>query len=85
MREKEGERSAIEDEEVAMRAQAGDQIRVKSHRVGAPDRCGEVVEARGPNGGPPLVVRWDDTGHETLFFPGSDAVVEGPTSAVASS
>jgi hypothetical protein len=27
-------------------------------------------------GGPPYIVRWDDTGHETLFFPGSDAVVE---------
>jgi hypothetical protein len=21
-------------------------------------------------------VRWEDTGHETLFFPGSDAVVQ---------
>jgi hypothetical protein len=35
-----------------------------------------VVEVRGPDGTPPFVVRWDDSGHEVLFFPGPDAVIE---------
>ena len=30
----------------------------------------------GEDGGPPFVVRWEDDGHEGLFFPGSDAVIE---------
>jgi hypothetical protein len=59
-----------------MEAQQGDRVRVKGHHVGEPDRCGEVVEARGPGGTAPFVVRWDDSDHEVLFFPGSDAVME---------
>ena len=27
-------------------------------------------------GGPPYRVRWGDSGHEALFFPGSDAYVQ---------
>ncbi len=59
-----------------MRASVGDRIIIKGHRVGEHDRDGEVLEVRGADGGPPYVVRWGDTGHETLFFPGSDAVVQ---------
>lgn len=59
-----------------MRASVGDRIIIKGHRVGEHDRDGEVIEVRGTDGGPPYVVRWGDTGHETLFFPGSDAVVQ---------
>jgi len=59
-----------------MRAACGDQLIVRGHITGQPDRKGEVIEARGPDGGPPFVVRWDDTGHTTLFFPGSDCVVQ---------
>jgi hypothetical protein len=59
-----------------MRAQPGEQIRVRGHHHGEPDRCGLVVEVRGPDGTPPFVVRWDDAGHEVLFFPGPDAVIE---------
>ena len=58
-----------------MRAQPGEQIRVRGHHHGEPDRCGLVVDVRGPDGTPPFVVRWDDTGHEVLFFPGPDAVI----------
>lgn len=61
-----------------MRAQVGDRVRVKGHHVGDPDRCAEVVEVRGADGGPPFVVRWDDADHTTLFFPGSDCIVEHP-------
>ena len=59
-----------------MQAAIGDRIVVKGHHIGQPDRDCEVVAVRGPEGGPPYVVRWGDTGHETLFFPGSDASVQ---------
>jgi Domain of unknown function (DUF1918) len=59
-----------------MQAHVGDQIRIRPHHVDEPDRCGEIIEVRGPDGGPPFVVRWDESGHEVLFFPGNDAVVE---------
>jgi hypothetical protein len=58
-----------------MRAQVGDWIVVKGHRVGEPDREAEIVELRGPDGSPPYVVRWFEDGHVGLFFPGPDAVV----------
>ena len=57
-----------------MKAAVGDRIIIKGHRVGEPDRDCEVLEVRGPEG--PFFVRWGDTGHETLFFPGSDARVQ---------
>lgn len=56
-----------------MRAQVGDMIVVSGHRIGEPDRTGEILEVHGKEGAPPYVVRWDDTGHEGLYFPGSDA------------
>lgn len=58
-----------------MRADVGDRIVIRSHRMGEPVRDAEVL-ATGPNGEPPFRVRWSDTGHEGLFFPGSDAYVE---------
>jgi hypothetical protein len=59
-----------------MQAKPGDRIVIKAHHIGEPDRDCEVLEVHGADGGPPYVVRWGDTGHETLFFPGSDAVVQ---------
>ncbi|MGD9793267.1 MAG: DUF1918 domain-containing protein [Acidimicrobiia bacterium] len=59
-----------------MKAAVGDRLVVKGHHVGEPDRDALVLEVHGPDGGPPYVVRWSDTGHETLFFPGSDAAVQ---------
>jgi hypothetical protein len=59
-----------------MHASVGDRIVIKGHHVGEPVRDGEVLEVRGPEGGPPYLVRWGDTGHESLFFPGSDAAIE---------
>ena len=58
-----------------MKAAVGDELIIKGRHVGDPDRKGEIVEV-GADGGPPFHVRWDDTGHTTLFFPGPDAVVE---------
>ena len=68
-----------------MQASPGDVLRVNGRRVGVPDRSAHVVEARGPGGTAPFLVRWDDTGHETLFFPGTDAFVEHHESSGASS
>ena len=59
-----------------MRANAGDRIVIKGHRVGEPERECEVLEARGPEGGSPYFVRWGD-GSEALIYPGSDATVVG--------
>ena len=59
-----------------MHAHPGDQIRIKGHHVGDIERCGEILAARGADGSPPFVVRWDDSGHEVVFFPGNDAVID---------
>jgi len=59
-----------------MRAAIGDKIVVRGHRVGEHDREGVILAVEGPDGGPPYRVRWDDDGHEGVFFPGADAVVE---------
>jgi hypothetical protein len=59
-----------------MQVQPGDQIRVRGRRTGQPDRTGQILEVRGLDGAPPYRVRWDDSGHEVLFFPGTDAMVE---------
>ena len=59
-----------------MKASKGDRLIIKGHRVGEPDRDAEILEVRGPDGGPPYVVRWSEDGHEGLFFPGSDAQVQ---------
>ena len=59
-----------------MRASVGDRMIIKGHHLGEPDRDGEILEVRGPDGEPPFVVRWDDDGHTGLFFPGPDAAVE---------
>ena len=58
-----------------MRAQVGDKIVIRSAHVDEPVRDGEVLEVRGADGAPPYRVRWSDTGHEALFFPGPDATV----------
>ena len=59
-----------------MRASVGDRMVIKGHYVGEPDRDGEILEVRGPNGEPPFTVRWEEDGHIGLFFPGPDARVE---------
>ena len=58
-----------------MHASVGDRIEIRGHRIGEPSRSCEVLEARGPDGTAPFRVRWDDSGHETIFFPGPDASV----------
>ena len=59
-----------------MRASVGDRIVIKGHRVGDPERDCVVVGVENADSEPPYVVRWEDSDHETLFFPGPDARVE---------
>ena len=59
-----------------MKAAVGDRIVVRGSRMGQPDRDCEVLEVRGDDGGVPYLVRWGDTGHVGLIFPGSDALVQ---------
>lgn len=58
-----------------MRASVGDRILVHGAHVADHERDGEIVEVRGEAGAPPYLVRWSDTGHETLIFPGPDATI----------
>lgn len=55
-----------------MHAAVGDRIIVASATLGAPARDGEILDVRGTNGEAPYLVRWSETGRESLFFPGPD-------------
>jgi hypothetical protein len=59
-----------------MYAAVGDRLVIHAHTLGAPDRDGEILVVRRSDGGPPYLVRWSDTGHESLVYPGPDATVE---------
>ena len=58
-----------------MHVQAGDHVIIESRKVGEHRRTGEVVEVLNEPGSEHYRVRWDD-GHETIFFPSSDASIE---------
>jgi Domain of unknown function (DUF1918) len=58
-----------------MYAQVGDELTVKGYHQGDEDRHGEIIGVDGANGAPPYVVRWRD-GHQSVFFPSSDTVIE---------
>ncbi|MGZ4589811.1 MAG: DUF1918 domain-containing protein [Actinomycetes bacterium] len=58
-----------------MRATVGDHLHVHGRVVGEADHLGEILEVRGADGQPPYLVRYPD-GHESLVYPGPDAVVE---------
>jgi CBS domain-containing protein len=60
----------------SMAASPGDRLVVGPHHLGGPQRDAEILEARGDGGGPPFLVRWEDTGRVSLLYPGSDARVE---------
>jgi hypothetical protein len=59
-----------------MRAAVGDRIIIDGHRVGEPTRDCKVLAVRGTDGGPPYIVQWEDSDHESFFFPGPDAHVQ---------
>jgi hypothetical protein len=59
-----------------MFASVGDRLVVHSTHIDGPVRDGEILEVRHEDGSPPYVVRWSDTGHEALVYPGPDAEVQ---------
>ncbi len=59
-----------------MKAAVGDRLIIKGHHTGEHPRDAEVIEVLGENGEPPFRVRWEEDGHVSLLFPGSDASVE---------
>jgi hypothetical protein len=58
-----------------MKASVGDRIVIASTTVDQPARDGRVVEVRHPDGSPPYLVEWADTGERSLVFPGPDTKV----------
>jgi hypothetical protein len=58
-----------------VKAHAGDHLTIKGHRVGEPERTGEILDVRDEGEETRYLVRWED-GHEAWLYPGSDAVVE---------
>ena len=58
-----------------MRAEAGDDVVVRGRHVADEDRRGTILEVHGRDGQPPYLIRWRD-GHESLFSPSSDALIE---------
>lgn len=59
-----------------MRASVGDRLVEKGPRVGDSRRVGVITGVRHEDGTPPYTVRWLDSGHEALVFPGPDAHIE---------
>jgi hypothetical protein len=58
-----------------MRADTGDLLIVKGRTDSSAARRAMVLEAHGPDGTAPFLVRWIDSGHQALVFPGPDALV----------
>lgn len=58
-----------------MKANVGDWLVIKGRTNERPDRRGVITEVHSEDGSPPYMVRWLDTDHEALVFPGPDALV----------
>ncbi|MGH3464361.1 MAG: DUF1918 domain-containing protein [Kribbellaceae bacterium] len=58
-----------------MHANPGEWLIVEGTHLHDAQRHGLILEVHHPDGTPPYLVRWSDTGTEALVFPGSDARV----------
>ena len=58
-----------------MHAQTGDWLLVHNRTDRQRPRRAEIIEVRSPDGTPPYLVRWLNSGESTLVFPGCDATV----------
>ena len=67
---------AMTDSASPLRAAVGDRLVIRGHHVGEPPRDAEIVEVLGDDGAPPYLVRWEDDGHVSRFYPSSDAFVQ---------
>ena len=62
--------------ESILRAEPGDRLIIHAHHTGETERDGEILEVLGDDGAPPYVVRWEDDGHVSRLYPGTDAYVQ---------
>lgn len=60
----------------SLRAVRGDRLVIKGHHVGEPTRDAEILDVLGDDGAPPFIVRWEDDGHVSRFYPSSDAYIQ---------
>jgi RimK family alpha-L-glutamate ligase len=65
-------------------ARAGDEISITGHAVGDSPKTAVILEVLGDAGHERFRVRWED-GHESILFPGEDAVVRRPAKRAAKS
>jgi hypothetical protein len=61
--------------DMAMHASPGDRLVIRGHSVGSASRDAEIIDVLGEDGGPPYLVRWEDDGHVSRLYPGSDAYI----------
>jgi len=61
-----------------MKAAVGDRIVIASSVIDRPAREGKIVEVRHPDGTPPFLVEWSESGRRALIFPGPEAHVVHP-------
>jgi hypothetical protein len=59
-----------------LRAKPGDRLVIRAHYTGEAEHDGEILEVLGENGAPPFAVRWDDDGHVSRLYPGTDVYVQ---------
>lgn len=66
----------MREEAIVVKAKVGDRIIEEGKHVGDHRRIGVITALRHDDGTPPYVVRWLDSEHEALVYPGSDAHIE---------
>jgi hypothetical protein len=59
-----------------LNAKVGDRLVIDGLHVGGERRVGVITALRHPDGTPPYEVRWLDSGHAALVFPGPEAHIE---------
>jgi uncharacterized protein DUF1918 len=59
-----------------LRAEPGDRLVIRAHHTGEAERDGEILEVLGDDGAAPFLVRWEDDGHVSRVYPGTDAYVQ---------
>ncbi|HSI98391.1 MAG TPA: DUF1918 domain-containing protein [Gaiellaceae bacterium] len=65
-------------------ARPGDEIVITGHSVGDAPRTAVILDVLGDQGRERFHVRWED-GHESIYFPGEDAVIRRPAQRRAKS
>lgn len=60
-----------------MIAKPGDWLVISGRTDHSSGRRGEILSVGSPSGEPPYTVKWLDTEHVAVVFPGPDAIVVG--------